>query len=199
MKRCPKCEFLYEDDQSLCDMDGILLVFDGRKLPSQQSGSAPTKPQSKNRIVTAVAALVLASVLFLVYFVSTQKYSSGATYAPASSSNTSAIPTRDNANATAPASSPSSDASSAGTVENKTSEGTSDSNLAPTGSKSANPQPLSTQPAVAPGAEKKPATKPKSTQPKTSTSTSSEANKDDSKIGSLLKKTGRILKKPFKF
>ena len=34
MKRCPQCEFIYEDDQSLCDMDGVLLVFDARTLPS---------------------------------------------------------------------------------------------------------------------------------------------------------------------
>ena len=33
MKRCPQCEFIYEDDQSLCDMDGVLLVFDARNLP----------------------------------------------------------------------------------------------------------------------------------------------------------------------
>ncbi len=33
MKRCPQCEFIYEDDQSLCDMDGVLLVLDSRTLP----------------------------------------------------------------------------------------------------------------------------------------------------------------------
>jgi len=194
MKRCPKCEFLYEDDQSLCDMDGILLVFDGRKLPSPQSGRTPTKPQAKNRIVTALAAFVLASVLFLVYYVSTQRHSGGVNYTPASSSSTSTVPTRDNANAAAPASSTSSDSSSAGTVEIKKSKEATESNVAP---KDSNPQPVSTQPAAAPPAEKKPAIKPKSTQPKSSKPSNSEANKDDSKIGSLLKKTGRILKKPF--
>lgn len=29
MKQCPQCEFLYEDDQSVCDMDGKELVYDG--------------------------------------------------------------------------------------------------------------------------------------------------------------------------
>ena len=37
MKRCPQCEFIYEDDQSLCDMDGVLLVLDSRTLPNMNA------------------------------------------------------------------------------------------------------------------------------------------------------------------
>ncbi len=33
MKRCPQCDFLYEDDQPRCDMDGAELVDDPRAVP----------------------------------------------------------------------------------------------------------------------------------------------------------------------
>src|SRR5215211_6006148 len=75
MKRCPKCEFIYEDDQSLCDMDGVLLVFDSRTLPSLhalQTVPAKTSPK-RNRAVPAFATLILILVLGMVYYVSTQR------------------------------------------------------------------------------------------------------------------------------
>jgi hypothetical protein len=52
-----------------------------------------------------------------------------------------------------------------------------------------------------PAPTQQPATAPvKKASAKTANSaTSSEPKKDDSKVGSILKKTGRILKKPFKF
>src|SRR5215211_9316177 len=81
MKRCPQCEFIYEDDQSLCDMDGALLVFDSRTLPSLHA-LAPvdmpavpvsTKAHWRHRTFPAMAALILATVFSLVYFVSMQR------------------------------------------------------------------------------------------------------------------------------
>ena len=30
MKLCPQCEFIYEDEQNFCDMDGETLVYDTR-------------------------------------------------------------------------------------------------------------------------------------------------------------------------
>jgi len=79
MKRCPQCEFIYEDDQSLCDMDGALLVFDARSLPKlnalvpAEATLAPSRPAWRHRTFPAMAALILATVLSLVYFVSTQR------------------------------------------------------------------------------------------------------------------------------
>ena len=32
MKLCPQCQFIYEDDQNLCDMDGNALVYDNRPV-----------------------------------------------------------------------------------------------------------------------------------------------------------------------
>ncbi len=75
MKRCPQCEFIYEDDQSLCDMDGVLLVLDSRNLPNLHAlTTVPGLPttQRRNRAVPAFATLILALVLGMVYYVSTR-------------------------------------------------------------------------------------------------------------------------------
>src|SRR6476661_4701235 len=68
MKRCPQCECIYEDDQTLCDMDGILLVFDSQNLPKPRS---TRKSHRRSRMVPLVAMLLLTTVLSLVYYVST--------------------------------------------------------------------------------------------------------------------------------
>ena len=87
MKRCPKCEFIYEDEQSLCDMDGVLLVFDSRTLPAHHAlQTMPAKtPPKRNRAVPAFATLVLALVLGLVYYVSIQRKANTDTPPPPSS------------------------------------------------------------------------------------------------------------------
>jgi cytoskeletal protein RodZ len=160
MKRCPKCEFIYEDDQSLCDMDGALLVLDSRTLPT-------TKPaaQKRNRAVPAFATLVLALVLGLVYYVSIQRRAAQNSYTPPPSS------------AAAPS--------------NPTPESQ------PPAAEEPKPEPAkpTAAAAAAPAPVRKVAPKPAPTPAKSK----AEEKKDDSKVNSILKKTGRILKKPFKF
>jgi hypothetical protein len=175
MKRCPQCEFIYEDDQSLCDMDGVLLVFDSRTLPTHALATVPPTPppaaQRRNRAVPAFATLILALVLGMVYYVSTRQ--------------------------TRPA------VSTPSTLS-----------LAPVVIPTPEPQPTQfVEPAQAreeeepkPAPVKQPATTPakKSVTTKNTTSVSqtkpaAEPKKKDSKVNSILKKTGRILKKPFKF
>lgn len=175
MKRCPQCEFIYEDDQSLCDMDGVLLVFDSRKLPNVHAlTTVPVPPktqQKRHRAVPAFASLILALVLGLVYYVSTQRKATQNAYTPPASAATSvnAVP------------------EVKPTPEAQPSEMVQVEAVA----EEAKPAPrVVTTPAV-----KKPAAKAVSTQIKTT----SEPKKEDSKVGSILKKTGRILKKPFKF
>jgi len=174
MKRCPKCEFIYEDDQSLCDMDGVLLVLDSRTLPNLHSlqtvppAKAPTK---RNRAVPAFATLILALVLGMVYYVSMQRKATESTYTPP--------------------------APSAATTSNPIPE----VNPSPEAQPSAEePKPEPPKPATASAVPvalpvKKAAAKPAPTPTKPKV----EDKKDDSKVGSILKKTGRILKKPFKF
>jgi len=158
MKRCPKCEFIYEDDQSLCDMDGALLVLDTRKLPNLHASKTVPK---RNRAVPAFATVILALVLGLVYYVSVHRKATQNSYAPA----------------------PPSTAAT--------------SNPLPPASEEPKPEPPKpTEAAVAPAPMKKAvATKPAPTPARAKV----EEKKDESKVNSILKKTGRILKKPFKF
>ena len=168
MKRCPQCEFIYEDDQSLCDMDGVLLVFDARTLPNLHAlATVPAVPktQRRNRAVPAFATLVLALVLGMVYYVSTRQPG----YTPQS---------QPSALSVAPVAIPT-----------------------PEPQPTAEPAPVVEEPKPEPKSE---TTKQPANKPVTKTKTASqpqrtiEPKKEDSKVNSILKKTGRILKKPFK-
>src|SRR5215213_3900152 len=173
MKRCPKCEFIYEDDQSLCDMDGVLLVLDSRTLPPLHAlETVPAKtPPKRNRAVPAFATLILALVLGMVYYVSTQRKGTQNSYTPPPPSAASVSTPVPEVNP-APEAQPS--------VEEPKAEPAKPAAAA-----------VATAPAkkVAP----KPIPTPTPTKPKV------EEKKEESKVGSILKKTGRILKKPFKF
>ena len=172
MKRCPQCEFIYEDDQGLCDMDGVLLVFDSRTLPNVHAlATVPTKPSKRNRAMPAFATLILALVLGMVYYVSTRRPS----VAPATTATTVAAP--------APVVNP--------TPEAKPSEPAEAVVETP---KEEETPAASKQSTVAPA--KKPTAK---AAPSPQSKTVTPEKKEDSKVGSILKKTGRILKKPFKF
>ena len=170
MKRCPQCEFIYEDDQSLCDMDGVLLVFDSRSLPTHALATVPASPKAfprRNRAVPAFASVVLALVLGMVYYVSTRQSGHPPTI-PASTLSVApvAIPTPE-----------------------------------PTLEPTPEPTPVKEEVKQPATAAKKPATKTtvsvqqtkRTAEPKTA-----EPKKEQSKVDSILKKTGRILKKPFK-
>jgi pyruvate/2-oxoglutarate dehydrogenase complex dihydrolipoamide acyltransferase (E2) component len=177
MKRCPQCEFIYEDDQSLCDMDGVLLVFDSRSLPNLHALAptnlpVPVKAPRRIPAVPAFATLILVVVLGLVYYVSTRSASLNS-YSPASSPS-SATST--------------SDALSVPATTDKSSE-------APPAAPEPTPAPKQALQPAAP----KPSVTPAKKAPARAAAAQPEAKKDDSKVGSILKKTGRILKKPFKF
>ena len=181
MKRCPQCEFIYEDDQSLCDMDGVLLVFDSRTLPNLHAlatVSAPLPeqgPRRSRRMVPAFATLLLMLSIATVYYVATMRNVSQANLSPVSVTTTApempaVIP---------PAPSPVAEETPQAAAETPKEE-----------PRETQPSPATPKPAAAP------ASKPATTKPAT---TKPEPKKDDSKVGSILKKTGKILKKPFKF
>lgn len=181
MKRCPKCEFIYEDDQSLCDMDGVLLVLDSRKLPNHEAlqtvPAAKTAPK-RNRAVPAFATVILALVLGLVYYVSVHRKATQNSYTPpppsaAASTTTNSAPAEVNVNPT--------------------------SASQPPASEEPKPEPAKTAAAAAPVPVKKVAAKPAPAPTPAPAKAKVEEKKDESKVGSILKKTGRILKKPFKF
>ncbi len=181
MKRCPQCEFIYEDDQSLCDMDGVLLVLDSRTLPNLALATVPEKVQSRrNRAVPAFATLILALVLGMVYFVSMRPTPVPVIEPPASAATT-AEP--------APVAEP--------TPVAQPSEASVLSELPKT--EEAKPAITTKQPAVAPPTKKQTAAKAASVPQTSAEPRAAEPKKDESKVGSILKKTGRLLKKPFKF
>ncbi len=182
MKRCPQCEFIYEDDQSLCDMDGILLVFDSLNLPKPKASS---KSNWKNRLVPAVAALVLATVFLLVYYVSTHQRPG-----PLTTTGPDAV------NATQPTSNKANAPSQVREIQSETNEPeikTIDNAKPSTMEAASESKPKASSASASKDSKQK--TNPKSA-PKTQRS--ANAQQDDSKIGSLIKKTGRLLKKPFK-
>lgn len=177
MKRCPQCEFIYEDDQSLCDMDGVLLVFDSRSLPNlgalaTVSGPMPDKGQRRSRMVPAFATLLLMLVIASVYYVTTF-HRAASDFSPAGV--TSPMPEPPQPATEAPAVIP----EPAKEVEPSA------------------PAPAEKQRTSAPKPAAAPARKAV-TQPAVNTA-KPEPKKDESKVNSILKKTGKILKKPFKF
>ena len=80
MKLCPQCEFIYEDDQLLCDMDGKELVLEptltaSSTKPELDHSGPLTRARSLRSGIIAVsflAALLLASILFVCYYAFTQ-------------------------------------------------------------------------------------------------------------------------------
>jgi hypothetical protein len=172
-------------------MDGVLLVFDSRTLPNLHALAPVEVPVEaprahwRHRTFPAMAALILASVFSLVYFVSIQRSVPSDT--PVSGASVTAplvdpVAPSDSNQIQAP---PATEASSASVSETPKEE------VKPEATHKA----ASTTP-PAPVPEKKASTKSTST---TQSRPAEEPKKDDSKVGSILKKTGRILKKPFKF
>jgi hypothetical protein len=185
MKRCPQCEFIYEDDQSLCDMDGVLLVFDSRTLPNLHalatvSAPLPGKSSRRNRMVPAFATLILMLAVGSVYYVSNMRNTAPPNFTPAS---VSIEPPAAEAPVVVPEPTPeaSPEASPAGRESNEV-QRAPESRAAESKPKHAAAASTTTKPV---------ATKSVSAKP--------EPRKDDSKVESILKKTGKILKKPFKF
>jgi hypothetical protein len=191
MKRCPQCEFIYEDDQSLCDMDGALLVFDSRSLPKLnalvpvEATPAPSRSAWRHRTFPAMAALILATVFSLVYFVSTQR-SVPVPAPPISAASVTAPLTNSNANQATPPDANESQPPAAAESDGAASAAT---NPAPPNVTNA-----THAAATAPAPAKKPSVTKSSVPPKPA----EQPKKEDSKVGSILKKTGRFLKKPFK-
>jgi cytoskeletal protein RodZ len=153
-------------------MDGALLVLDSRNLPNHHAlQTVPAKaPSKRNRAVPAFATLILALVLGLVYYVSVHRRAAQNSYTPPAPS------------AATTTSNPAPDVNSTPKVQPAAEEPKPEP---------PKPQPVAAVPAKKAVTASKPTPAP--AKPKV------EEKKDDSKVGNILKKTGRILKKPFKF
>src|SRR6185369_1801315 len=72
MKRCPECEFLYENESTKCDMDGTPLRFTAT-LPALPGF---TRTVCDKWTITLVALLVLGTVLVILYRATPRAYTS---------------------------------------------------------------------------------------------------------------------------
>ncbi len=74
MKRCPQCEFIYEDDQNRCDMDGIDLIFDNPTTSLTPPKPAPrAKVNNSRRSVLSICGVVLGVLVFAIGFASLER------------------------------------------------------------------------------------------------------------------------------
>jgi flagellar basal body-associated protein FliL len=78
MKLCPQCDFIYEDEQTVCDMDGKELVSQSPvvETPGATSPSAsavPTRGAKRWVALAAVVALLLAVIAIAYLWQSGQK------------------------------------------------------------------------------------------------------------------------------
>jgi cytoskeletal protein RodZ len=219
MKRCPQCEFIYNDDQNLCDMDGRDLVHDDALASLPDNSLLVNDLQRRKsgfRVLTvpALAGLLLAAVIWLGYYAAPRLMAKPETR-PSSQS-------QKLQNSPAPKTAP---------VANEPSQPTSEPAKSPEASKpigdSIDPaqpaSPIQRSPSTAavkpderltisrrlpslrriPPLPRLPAAKVRRTTsansvPAREDRTEVTAVKQDSGVKSFLKKTGRILKKPFK-
>lgn len=177
MKRCPQCEFIYEDDQNQCDMDGVMLVYDSRALPNLHAlatvpAALPLTVKRRNRrLVPAFATVILTLLAASVYYVSSQRAASNAPTGVTPAQAPAAVMRAEPVTPPAPA------------------------------EKRETQPPPSTKPAAAPAKKETPKaeTKTSTTTAKPTAAKPEHRKKETSKVASILKKTGRILKKPFQF
>lgn len=243
MKLCPQCEFLYEDDQTFCDMDGEGLVHDSRAEGSSDAAPAETRARPKHSrlrvvVVTMVTGLLLLVLLSFAYYASSRSFDSDPAFRsrkPETNPSQQIAPASVDNSATQPAASPSqsppgtasespsvtadegaeqAESARSETTTSKARDNTLNSNDSRlTISKRVPPLPqLNPLPQLLPPRRLAPATTiggkqkvPRQTTTETSQKSlivevkpaSKNATKR-SKVGAFLKKTGRMLTKPFK-
>lgn len=70
MRRCPVCDFIYEDDERLCAMDGTGLVNHSGPLPFAESAlpRSTTAAHSHGSGLTLIAAGIILVIALFLYF-----------------------------------------------------------------------------------------------------------------------------------
>lgn len=189
MKLCPQCDFIYDDDQDLCDMDGEVLKCAPGVSPDSQNLMAPPPPQparpGRLRLpALLISGVILGTVLPTGYYVHTRQAATGQTdHAPAGAAEDPQPETTPVPEAPAPAPPPSPESPPTTKVRQTT----------PASQKRTGRAAQAFRPALKPSPP--PAAKREVREP----GPESADNKKGSKLGAVLKKTGRILKKPFGF
>ncbi len=224
MKRCPQCEFIYEDDQSSCDMDGQGLVQDHGLSVMQPSPAAQIKASKLSSLngiaLPAGAGVLLALAIFIGYTVSPsplQTKTEGASSqtapqqidAPSSQQSNLTLQSAASISALEPPPSEPSEPVATSTQErnailNKAAHAhiqKGDERFPVARSVPPLPRlrPIPRLPEATPLDKKsKPNGTSRTARSPHSKSESSTTGKKDSKVGSFFKKTGRVLSKPFR-
>ena len=201
MKRCPQCEFIYEDDQTTCDMDGAMLAFD-----TNSSTVDGPRSRAKSFVVPAVVGTALAAVLVLAFYTSplliAQPDAGQLSPEGTAPVNPGSAPTPTQPVIEAPSTSASPEVLEPTSPERPAdSERTSDENHAkkrPADSRLTIRRGLPPLPRVPSLPRLPPARAQKSSTSKDPTKVTTSPKKQ-SKVESFLKKTGRVITKPFKF
>lgn len=210
MQRCPTCEFVYEEGQLICDMDGSQLVYDPHELPQNLPAvRSKRRGRSVPRLIGIVAIpnFLLAGLLF---YGTTQQEAQTATGLPpipaTQSQNSSPTELSEQGSVATDNTADASENAQPGNNEESTDQLTA----TPT-SKTSTPAVVGTEPSPGEGVEpSQPADrgtttparstgiKPRTTAPRDNSQRNAHQKKD-SKVGSLIKKTKSFLKRPFKF
>ena len=218
MKLCPQCEFIYEDSQALCDMDGQELVYEptismsSEKSPADAGGKI-ARTRRRGVPIRILAGFVLVAGLLLTYQLFTPESEIVKVNALSAQKDTSATATLPAAVAlpekkgTPAATADLSKGSVVSEAAQQAAEAVPANSPNPdrTDSKSPNnhavvtkpPLPLSVYslPRVKPLPTLKPI--PKLGERDSSTKPVIENKKKESKVSSFFKKTARVLSKPF--
>ena len=178
MKRCPLCDFIYEDEQGVCDMDGIELVRDGG-APTPAAKDSTLKPPPagsprRKRSLHLFLGFGLGAAVFSAYYTSV--------------------------NQAAPASGGQTIASYAARPAPPAGQPTPAPVASPPATPPAAPPASLVEEATPAPAPVSPATEPRAAGANRKKPRPGNGNKNkESKLASVLKKTGRMLKKPFGF
>jgi hypothetical protein len=190
VKRCPHCDFIYEDDQLVCDLDGTALVHDSRPLPanpSPQRAIPPAKPGRRLIAIGAIAGVILLFFLFYVFTPGTAPQNTSLSSSKVSTGPQSA-PNADPPGVTATA------------TPSLSKEPKANVNAVESSSRIVRASPAHSRSPARKREDKK--SKPENNVVKKVSRIGNPENtnaKKESRIGSFLKKTGRKLKKPFRF
>jgi hypothetical protein len=187
MQRCPECDFVYEEGQRLCDMDGSELVHDPCELPRN-----PPRKSLRTYLLKATTFSISYFAVFIpVLYISQVASSNGVSPYNNSEVQRPAVKTQDLAHFQ------SVEFGSAGSVDGEPAPST----LRSTKLKRISSERISSEPVRKPHAEMlRPSRSRGKDVPRVSERRrgTEGAKKEKSKVRSVLRKTARILTAPFK-
>lgn len=204
MKRCPQCEFIYEDDQTCCDMDGINLVFDHATSPvAQPKTSKSGKRKTSRRSLLSVCAVIFGVLGVAIGYASLERAMTVSSEPASLAATSSAQPaSEESPRPVEPAQvEPAKEKPTASPEADKSPEVEpgSRSAVSPKAVEPLNPNSLGTRGVVLGSIPPQNRVETSRSQPTVvKAKPAADPAKKDSKVVTIVKKTGRLLTKPFK-